>query len=197
MKTFALIALAGLTAALCFHRETEADEVVSHAAALSIEGERAMALFEHGRLGEAKNAFISQRMELTRLLGPEDPATLKSRNNLASVFYAMGDYAGAEAMHRAVLALREKTLGFLHQDSLASRHNLAVTLLSEGKYEEALLNARLVETGRRHVLGRKSVECKEASRLRAFIEESMDGRQKNGVPHGSPSGLGVSPVGTA
>ncbi len=196
MKAFAIIAIAGI-AALCIHHEPETDEVASQAAALSIEGERAMALFEHGRLGEAKNAFISQRMELTRLLGPEDPATLKSRNNLASVFYAMGDYAGAETMHRTVLALREKTLGFLHQDSLASRHNLAVTLLSEGKYEEALLNARLVETGRRHVLGRKSPERKEASRLREFIQESMDSRQKEGAPRTSPSGFSSSPVGTA
>jgi tetratricopeptide (TPR) repeat protein len=157
-----------------------------------------MALFERGYLPEAKSAFTEVRMELSQLAGPRNPATLSSRNNLAAVLCAMGDYAGAESAHRSALMLRERVLGRLHPDALASRQNLAVTLLGEGKYEEALENARRAECGFRKVFGARDPKCRQAVRLKEVIESMMEGsKQENEAPHRGPSGLGESSVGTA
>ncbi len=200
MKSLILLALAGIAATLCLHGpvSSEMDDPQNVAGQMARQAEHGMALFERGHLMAAKATFAALRMASTQILGPRDPATLKSRNNIAAVLYAMGDFTGAEAAHRAVLALREDVLGRLHPDALASRHNLAVTLLSEGKLEEALQNARRVASGRRHILGTDHPHYREAVRLKEVIEDYMEGsRRGNEAPRGGPTGLGGSATGTA
>ena len=49
-----------------------------------------------------------------KALGPEHPDTAASLNNLAALYYAMGDYAKAEPLYRRALAIYEKALGPEH-----------------------------------------------------------------------------------
>ncbi|MDO0912196.1 tetratricopeptide repeat protein [Streptomyces sp. DT2A-34] len=59
-----------------------------------------------------------------RLLGPEHPDTLRSRDHLAGVLLELGDYRQAVELHRESLAVRERTLGADHPDTRAGRGNL-------------------------------------------------------------------------
>jgi tetratricopeptide (TPR) repeat protein len=77
-------------------------------------------------------------------LGPEDPSTLSSRNNLAGVLGELGKYAESEAEFRAIVALDEKVLGPEKPFTLSARCNLAETLDKEGKYLEAETEDRKV-----------------------------------------------------
>ena len=61
-----------------------------------------------------------------RVLGPDHPATLKSRNNLAIAYRDAGRTAEAITMHEQTLADRERVLGRDHPDTLGSRGNLAM-----------------------------------------------------------------------
>ena len=175
MRKLILTALAALTAYFCTRIPFESDAGTSAVEHLTAESERAMALYEHGRLEEAREAFMIERRECAQLLGPRDPATLKIWSNLATVLLALGDMATAETANRVVLGLREEELGRLHPDTIASRQNLAVTLLREGKVQEAFQQARYVECVRRHTLGRKNLQYREALQLKNFIEGAMKG----------------------
>lgn len=88
-----------------------------------------------------------------RVLGPEHPDTLGSRNNLAIVLRAEGKYAEAEKEGRAVLAIRERVLGPEDRETLGSRNNVANTLYAQGKYVEAEKENRAVLAIRERVLG--------------------------------------------
>lgn len=59
-----------------------------------------------------------------RLLGPEHPDTLGSRDRLAGVLLELGDYRQAVELHRESLHIRERTLGADHPDTLAGRAHL-------------------------------------------------------------------------
>ena len=154
MKQYILLALAGITGLLCFRGPAETGPETNSMRQIVRLSEHAMALYLRGKLDGAKVNFTAVRMELSQSVGPRDPATLSSRSNYAAVLFAMGDYAGAEAVHRETIKLRDQVFGRLHMDAVASRHNLAVTLMCEGKYEEALRNERCVESVRRHLLGK-------------------------------------------
>jgi tetratricopeptide (TPR) repeat protein len=198
MKPLILLVLTGITALSCSRGQHEAGDQSEAAARAIREAQRAMALFERGRLAEAKAAFFTVRLHFTELFGPRDPATLNSRNNLASVLHAMGDYEEAEAANRAALTMCERSLGRLHPDALASRRNLAVTLLNLGKLEDALEHARRVESGRRRVFGTEHPEYEEAVLLKESIEEALErGKQDDEAPRGGPTGLGESAVGVS
>ncbi|MFJ9917308.1 tetratricopeptide repeat protein [Actinacidiphila glaucinigra] len=74
----------------------------------------------------------------SRLLGPEHPDTLDSRNNLAIVLQWTGAYAQAVDLHRQVFEDRTRILGPDHPDTLVSRSNLAHALREMGEYAEAV-----------------------------------------------------------
>lgn len=69
-----------------------------------------------------------------RLLGPEHPDTLGSRDDLAGVLLELGDCRQAVELHRETLAIRQRTLGPGHRDTLMSRRNLesAAAALRQG-----------------------------------------------------------------
>jgi hypothetical protein len=68
-----------------------------------------------------------------RMLGPDHPDTLSSRNNLAVAYRAAGRVADAVALHEQVLAARERLLGPDHPETLSSRHNLAASYHAAGQ----------------------------------------------------------------
>ncbi|KAI3530692.1 hypothetical protein CABS02_14420 [Colletotrichum abscissum] len=90
-----------------------------------------------GKYNEAEQMH-RQALELKeKVLGPENPDTLISMNNLAEVLRSQGKYDEAEQMHRQELELCEKVLGPENPDTLISMNNLAEVLRSQGKYDEA------------------------------------------------------------
>ena len=60
-----------------------------------------------------------------RVLAPDHPDTLNSRNNLAHAYQSAGKLNQAIALYEQTLADRERVLGNDHPDTLASRNNLA------------------------------------------------------------------------
>jgi eukaryotic-like serine/threonine-protein kinase len=89
-----------------------------------------------------------------RVLGPENPETLRSMNDLALVYLDEGGkFKQAEALANQALESRRRVLGPEHPDTLTSMSNLATIYYLEGKYPQAeALHHQTLEI-RRRVLG--------------------------------------------
>jgi tetratricopeptide (TPR) repeat protein len=88
-----------------------------------------------------------------RVLGPEDPDTLQSMNNLANVYGGEGKYAQAETLEQKALETRRRVLGPEDPDTLQSMNNLAFAYANERKYAQAeALDSQTIEMERR-ILG--------------------------------------------
>ena len=59
-----------------------------------------------------------------RVLGPDHPDTLNTRNNIASCTGECGDAAAALRLASELLPDRERVLGPDHPDTLATRNNI-------------------------------------------------------------------------
>jgi len=82
-----------------------------------------------GRRGSYGAAVELQRRVLAayeRSSGPEHPALLTARNNLAFWTGEAGDAAGARDQFAALLLVRERVHGHEHPSTLTARHNLAL-----------------------------------------------------------------------
>ena len=75
---------------------------------------------------------------LEGLLGPDHPATLASRNNLAHAYESAGRLEEAITLYEQVLSDSIRVLGEDHPATLASRNNLAHAYESAGRLEEAI-----------------------------------------------------------
>jgi len=89
--------------------------------------------------------------ELYRRFHPS--VTLTSRNNLALLYKAKGDYDKALPLLEQTLTGRERVLGTEHPDTLTSRNNLASLYQSRGDYDKALPLYEQSLAGRERVLG--------------------------------------------
>ena len=94
-------------------------------------------LFAQGRFGEAETLYRRVIELRSRILGPEHPETLASRNRLIYALNEEEKHADAEKEARQVVDLREKILGAEHPDTLLSRYNLASALYHAGKFGSA------------------------------------------------------------
>ncbi len=74
--------------------------------------------------------------ELYRRFHPS--VTLTSRNNLASLYQAKGDYDKALPLLEQTLAVSERVLGAEHPGTLTSRNNLASLYQAKSNYDKAL-----------------------------------------------------------
>ena len=81
----------------------------------------------------------------SKVLGPENPETLKSRNNLALALNRQKKYVEAEEQFRELITVEERVLGPEHPETLRTRRNLLVTVGNQGRHAEA-------ETGFRDLL---------------------------------------------
>jgi len=61
-----------------------------------------------------------------RVLGPEHPETLRTRNNLAHAYLAVGRIQDAIAIYEPLLSTQERVLGPEHPETLRTRSNLAL-----------------------------------------------------------------------
>ncbi|HRY10866.1 MAG TPA: tetratricopeptide repeat-containing protein, partial [Candidatus Nanopelagicales bacterium] len=94
-------------------------------------------LAELGRREDAL-APAEEAVDLRRVLGPDHPDTLASRNNLAGAYESAGDLARAIPLYQQTLTDRERVLGPDHPDTLTSRNNLAGAYESAGDLARAI-----------------------------------------------------------
>lgn len=73
------------------------------------------------------------------ILGPEHPDTILSLNNLAELYYSMGDYVRAESLYRRVMSIQEKVSGLEHPSMAINLTNLATLYYKMGNYANAEL----------------------------------------------------------
>ena len=73
-----------------------------------------------------------------RILGPDHPETLLSRNNLAIAYQGAGRVDEAITLYEQTLAARERVLGPDHPDTLATHNNLASAYRAVGRTGESL-----------------------------------------------------------
>ena len=76
--------------------------------------------------------------DLDRLLGPDDPDTIRARNDLARAYRETGRVADAVPLVEQVLAARERLFGADDPRTLASRNNLASAYRATGRAAEAI-----------------------------------------------------------
>jgi eukaryotic-like serine/threonine-protein kinase len=94
----------------------------------------------YDNLGLYPRAQVLQQRSMDiqrRVLGPEDPETLKSANSLAILLDRQGHHAEAEKLYRETLDISRRVLGPEHPITLGSMNNLATLLYHEGHYAEA------------------------------------------------------------
>jgi serine/threonine protein kinase len=77
------------------------------------------------------------------------------RTTIGQVYFDLGQYTNAEAMHRQALMLRREVFGSEHTATANSLNNLANALSYEGRYQEAEKLHRQVLEMKRKLLGRE------------------------------------------
>ena len=90
---------------------------------------------------------------LAGLLGPDHPATLASRNNLAYAYASAGRLAEAITLYEQVLTDRIRIRGNDHPNTLTSRNNLAGAYQRSGRLDEAIQLFEQVLTDRIRIRG--------------------------------------------
>ena len=103
---------------------------------------RSLALNHLVELGDAMPHAIAIGEPLTadldRLLGPDDPDTIRARNDLARAYRETGRVADAVPLVEQVLAARERLFGTDDPRTLASRNNLASAYRASGRAADAI-----------------------------------------------------------
>ena len=115
------------------------------------------AVFLLNRLGDgtAQSITIGEQLHAAseRVLGPDHPDTLASRNNLAIAYRAAGRVGEAITLDEQTLATRERVLSPDHPSTLTSRNNLASAYRAAGRVEEAITLHEQTLATRERVLG--------------------------------------------
>ena len=88
-----------------------------------------------------------------RVLGPDHPSTLGSRNNLAAAYESAGDLGRAIPLYEQALADFVRVLGPDHPSTLTSRNNLAAAYQSAGDLGRAIPLLEQALADRQRVLG--------------------------------------------
>ncbi|HEU5159166.1 MAG TPA: tetratricopeptide repeat protein [Streptosporangiaceae bacterium] len=77
-------------------------------------------------------------VDAERILGPDHPQTLTTRNNLANAYQDAGRLDDAITLHQRTLTDRERTLGPDHPHTLNTRNNLAGAYQDAGRLDDAI-----------------------------------------------------------
>ena len=118
---------------------------------------RFFALYHLIELGDSATQAVAVGEPLTadleRMLGPNHPDTLNSRNSLAAAYQSAGRPAEAIPLFEQTLVGRERLLGPNHPDTLNSQNNLAAAYQDAGRPAEARLLFELTLAARERLLG--------------------------------------------
>ncbi len=90
-----------------------------------------------GLFPQAGGLFAHALQIRRRILGPDDPKTLRSDLHLASVLRHQGKFAEAEKLQRDTLPKLQRILGPDHPDTLLASSGLSAVLYQEGKTKES------------------------------------------------------------
>ena len=132
--------------------------------------------FNLGLLSESHSLLERTLAVQQRVLGPENPDTLRTASLLGMVLRKEGHPEETEKLDRETLAIQTRVLGPENRDTLATMSGLANALMWEGKTAEAeKLDRELVET-RRKVLGPEDPETVRSIDNLAFCL-SLEGEQ--------------------
>ena len=114
--------------------------------------------------------LVQQAMEIQkRVLGLENPETLKSTRSLGYIVFQEGHYPEAEKLDRDTLAIQRRVLGPEHPDTIRSMYNLEVLLHSEGHRADAEKLDRETLELRRRVLGAENPDTLVATQELASV----------------------------
>jgi serine/threonine protein kinase/Tfp pilus assembly protein PilF len=106
-----------------------------------------------GLYPEARAQF-NRALELhRRVLGAEDPKTLKTMGGLGRAVYLEGKYAEAETLFSQALKVQRRVLGPEHPDTVSSMNGLVGVYYYQGKYAQAEVLYDQILQIRRRVLG--------------------------------------------
>ena len=86
----------------------------------------------------AAEQFQAARLLYTQHLGPNHPDTLRSMQNVALAYYALGQTAEALKLHEETLVLRKEILGPDHPDTLTSMQSVAWGYTTAKRHDEAI-----------------------------------------------------------
>ena len=118
---------------------------------------RFVALYHLIELGDSTPQAIAVGEPLTadleRLLGPDHPETLNSRNSLAAAYLAADRVTDAIPLFEQTLAARERLLSPDHNDTVTSRNNLASAYQDAGRATDAIPLFELNLAARERLLG--------------------------------------------
>ena len=103
----------------------------------------------------AQAIHIGERLvaDSERVLGPDDPDTLRSRNNLAVAYRAAGRTDEAITLHEQTLAAQERVLGPDHPDTVAAAQQPRPRLQDAGRTGEAITIFEQTLAAQERVLG--------------------------------------------
>jgi tetratricopeptide (TPR) repeat protein len=91
-----------------------------------------------GRGAEAIQLFEQTLAGRDRLLGPDDPGTMRTQDDLARTYRTAGRVVDAIPLVERTLVARERLLGADHLSTLVSRNNLASAYRATGRYAQAI-----------------------------------------------------------
>ena len=137
----AVMEMLGQVAALAENAGTAADDAGEQVPTM-LTRLRSLALNHLVELGDTMPHAIAIGEPLTadldRLLGPDDPDTIRARNDLARAYRETGRVADAVPLVEQVLAARERLFGADDPRTLASRNNLASAYRATGRAADAI-----------------------------------------------------------
>ena len=137
----AVMEMLGQVAALAENAGTAADDPGEQLPAM-LTRLRSLALNHLVELGDTMPHAIAIGepliADLDRLLGPDDPDTVRARNDLARAYRETGRVADAVPLVEQVLAARERLFGADDPRTLASRNNLASAYRATGRAADAI-----------------------------------------------------------
>ena len=134
-----------------------------------------------GRVAEAIPLFEQTLAMRQRMLGPDDPETLTSQDNLASAYQDAGRIAEAIRLYELNLEARERLLGPDHPTTLNSRGNLAAAYRDGGRIAEAIALLKRTVADRERVLGPDHPDS-QASRKNLANAYRAAGRAAEAIP---------------
>ena len=137
----AVMEMLGQVAALAENAGTAADDPGEQLPAM-LTRLRSLALNHLVELGDTMPHAIAIGepliADLDRLLGPDDPDTVRARNDLARAYRETGRVADAVPLVEQILAARERLFGADDPRTLASRNNLASAYRATGRAADAI-----------------------------------------------------------
>ena len=113
---------------------------------------------------------------LAGLLGPDHPATLASRNDLAGAYESAGRLTEAITLYEQVLPDSIRVLGEDHPNTLTSRNNLAGAYKSAGRLTEAITLYEQVTKDCARILG-------EDHPLTKTVRENLEAARRELAQH--------------